>query len=183
MASSSVLVALFLVLVMINPESTKNLYDIVQTFIAQNFSTYLVWTVTFIMLGLGASQMASGLNYLFGINASPMMKLLLILFVSTIATVSAVMLVVTWFVTSSDSGTLVICTMICLGKTRPPALLRIYRGLVIALVAGLLLLAGGLKALQAASTAIALPFSLILLLMFPGFLKSLWQTERSVFAT
>lgn len=87
------------------------------------------------------------------------------------------LLIVTWFVTSCDSGTLVICTIICLGRTRPPSALRIFWGAVIGLVAGLLLWAGGLKALQAASTAIALPFSIVLVMMMAGLAKSLWQTE------
>ncbi|TDJ34007.1 MAG: hypothetical protein E2O53_09065, partial [Gammaproteobacteria bacterium] len=45
------------------------------------------------------------------------------------------------------------------------------------LVAGALLLAGGLQTLQAASTAIAVPFSVVILLMMVGLSKSLWQTE------
>lgn len=89
----------------------------------------------------------------------------------------ATTLIVTWFVTSSDSGTLVICTIICMGETHPPRFLRVYWGTVIGLVAGLLLLAGGLTALQAASTIIAVPFSAVLVLMMLGLAKSLWQTE------
>lgn len=86
-------------------------------------------------------------------------------------------LIVTWFVTSCDSGTLVVCTIICLGKRRPPAGLRVFWGAVIGLVAGLLLLTGGLTALQAASTVIAVPFSVVLVLMMLGLAKALWQTE------
>jgi len=89
----------------------------------------------------------------------------------------ATTLIVTWFVTSSDSGTLVICTIICVGAEHPPRFLRVYWGVVIGLVAGLLLLAGGLVALQAASTIIAIPFSAVLVLMLLGLAKSLWQTE------
>lgn len=87
-------------------------------------------------------------------------------------------LIVTWFVTSSDSATLVISTIITIGNTQPPRRLRIFWGIGIALVAGLLLLGGGLKALQAASTAIAVPFSVVLILMVFGLLKALWQSER-----
>ncbi|MFT5500123.1 MAG: choline/glycine/proline betaine transport protein [Woeseiaceae bacterium] len=86
-------------------------------------------------------------------------------------------LIVSWFVTSSDSGTLVICTIICTGEKRPPIGLRVIWGTIIALVAGILLLAGGLTALQAASTAIAIPFGAVLILMMLGLGRSLWQTE------
>ena len=88
-------------------------------------------------------------------------------------------LIASWFVTSSDSATLIICTILCLGKKNPPQLLRIFWGAVIGLVAGLLLLYGGLGALQIASTSIAIPFSVILVLMIFGLCKSLYQTERS----
>jgi choline/glycine/proline betaine transport protein len=93
--------------------------------------------------------------------------------ISMIATV----LIVSWFVTSCDSGTLVICTIICSGDTHPPELLRIMWGAMIGLVAGLLLLAGGLPALQTASTAVAVPFSVVLLLMILGLARSLVQNE------
>lgn len=87
-------------------------------------------------------------------------------------------LIVTWFVTSSDSGTLVITTIIRLGDTHPPTSLRIFWGAMIGLVAGLLMLFGGITALQAMSTVIAVPFAAVLILMLLGLLKSLWQSER-----
>lgn len=89
----------------------------------------------------------------------------------------ATTLIITWFVTSSDSGTLVICTIVCGGDTQPPVSLRVFWGTTIGLIAGLLLVNGGLSALQAASTIIAIPFSVILLLMVVGLSKALWQTE------
>jgi choline/glycine/proline betaine transport protein len=91
----------------------------------------------------------------------------------------ATTLIITWFVTSSDSGTLVICTIICVGDTNPHIALRVFWGTTIGLIAGLLLLNGGLSALQAASTIIAVPFSIILILMMFGLGKALWQTELS----
>lgn len=91
--------------------------------------------------------------------------------ISLIATI----LILSWFVTSCDSGTLVICTIINGGRS-PSNGLRIMWGTMIGLVAGLLLLAGGLPALQTASTAIAVPFSVVLLLMAFGLAKSLIET-------
>ena len=56
--------------------------------------------------------------------------------------------------------------------------LRIFWGAVIGCVAGLLLLFGGLTALQTASTSIAIPFSVVLIFMMFGLVKSLWESER-----
>ena len=86
-------------------------------------------------------------------------------------------LIASWFVTSSDSATLIICTILCSGERRPPKILRIFWGIIIGLVAGLLLLHGGLSALQTASTSIAIPFSVVLILMIFGLCKALYQTE------
>ena len=85
----------------------------------------------------------------------------------------ATLLLSTWFVTSSDSGTLVINTMLSMGDDNPPRLFRIIWGLGIGLVAAVLLLADGLRALQTASIAAALPISVVLLFMGYGLLRSL----------
>ena len=85
----------------------------------------------------------------------------------------ATFLLATWFITSSDSGTLVITTMLSMGNDNPPQKFRIIWGMGEGAVAAVLLIAGGLKALQTASIAAALPVSIIMLLMTWGLLKSL----------
>jgi len=85
------------------------------------------------------------------------------------------LLLVTYFVTSADSATLVICTLLSMGEEHPPARYRIFWGLSIGAVAGVLLLAGGLKALQTASIVAALPYSIVLILTTWGLYKSLHQ--------
>ncbi|UTW08192.1 BCCT family transporter [Pseudomonas benzenivorans] len=90
----------------------------------------------------------------------------------------ATLLIVTWFVTSADSGTLVICTLLAIGDKEPPRKFRIIWGMGLGAVAAVLLLAGGLKALQAASIAAALPFSIVLILMIYGLVKSLIQNPE-----
>ncbi|WP_438462300.1 BCCT family transporter [Marinomonas sp. PE14-40] len=91
--------------------------------------------------------------------------------------VSAMMvfLLMSWFVTSSDSGTLVLTTILSLGNEEPPKAFRIFWGVVIGLVAAALLVAGGLSALQTANIAAALPLSLIIIVMTLGVLKSLFN--------
>ena len=59
----------------------------------------------------------------------------------------ATFLLATWFITSSDSGTLVITTMLSMGDDDPPQRFRIVLGIGEGFVAAALLLAGGLKAL------------------------------------
>jgi choline/glycine/proline betaine transport protein len=82
-------------------------------------------------------------------------------------------LLVSWFVTSSDSGTLVMCTMLSMGDEHPPIRFRIFWGLISGVVAGVLLLAGGLSALQTASIVAGLPISIALLYMAYGLIKAL----------
>ena len=82
-------------------------------------------------------------------------------------------MLITYFVTSADSATLVICTLISMGEEHPPARYRIFWGVAIGAVAAVLLYAGGLKALQTASIVAALPFSIIVVMATYGLYKSL----------
>ena len=91
----------------------------------------------------------------------------------------ATLLLATWFITSSDSGTLVITTMLSMGDDHPPQRFRIVWGLGEGLVAAALLMAGGLTALQTASIAAALPVSVVLLLMTWGVVKSLSEDSSA----
>ena len=92
----------------------------------------------------------------------------------------ATFLLATWFITSSDSGTLVITTMLSMGDDDPPQRFRIVWGLGEGFVAAVLLLAGGLKALQTAAIAAALPVSVIMMLMTFGIVKSLNEDPSAV---
>ena len=91
----------------------------------------------------------------------------------------ATLLLATWFITSSDSGTLVITTMLSMGDDNPPQRFRIVWGMGEGLVAAALLAAGGLKALQTASIAAALPISVIILFMTYGLVKSLQEDSSA----
>ena len=82
-------------------------------------------------------------------------------------------LLATWLITSLDSSTLVITTMLSMGDDHPPQRFRIVWGAGQGLVAAVLLVVGGLRALQTASIAVALPVSVVLLFMICGLLKSL----------
>jgi choline/glycine/proline betaine transport protein len=81
---------------------------------------------------------------------------------ATAIAAAATLLVAVFFVTSADSGALVITTMQCGGHTEPPVLERIQWGGGMGAVAAALLVAGGLGALQAMAVAAALPFAVVL---------------------
>lgn len=77
----------------------------------------------------------------------------------------ATLLVITFFVTSSDSGSLVIDHLTSGGKHDVPRTQRVFWASIEGVVAAVLLWGGGLTALQAAAISTALPFTVILLLM------------------
>ncbi|KJS37927.1 MAG: transporter [Rhodospirillaceae bacterium BRH_c57] len=84
---------------------------------------------------------------------------------SAVTSTIAVMLVTIFFITSSDSGSLVIDTLAAGGETDTPALQRLFWCVLEGVVAAVLLMAGGLAALQSATIASALPFTVIMLLL------------------
>jgi BCCT family betaine/carnitine transporter len=79
----------------------------------------------------------------------------------------AIILLLIFFITSSDSGSLVVDTITAGGKLHAPVGQRIFWASMEGLVAAILLYGGGgevLGALQAGAIATALPFTLVLLL-------------------
>ncbi|MEW9856515.1 BCCT family transporter [Novosphingobium sp. M1R2S20] len=95
---------------------------------------------------------------------------------SMIASGIATLLVITFFVTSADSGALVI-DMITNGAVEdPPVWQRIFWAVCAGLVAAVLLLTGGLQALQTAAIASALPFAIVMVFICYALLRAL-QTE------
>lgn len=85
----------------------------------------------------------------------------------------AILVLVLFFVTSSDSGSLVVDSITSGGDLDPPLAQRIYWASIEGIVAATLLATGGLAALQAGSIATGLPFAILLLIMSHGLLKTL----------
>jgi len=85
----------------------------------------------------------------------------------------ATLLVVTFFVTSSDSGSLVVDILTSGGREESPVWQRIFWAIIEGVVAAVLLLIGGLEALQTATIASALPFTVIMIFMCWGLFKAL----------
>ncbi|OMP30519.1 BCCT family transporter [Mangrovimonas sp. DI 80] len=84
---------------------------------------------------------------------------------SKIMSFVGVLLLVSFFVTSSDSGSLVVDFITSGGKMDSPVLQRLFWAALLGLLAATLLIGGGLVTLQTAVMLAALPFSLILLAM------------------
>jgi choline/glycine/proline betaine transport protein len=82
-----------------------------------------------------------------------------------------ILLVTIFFVTSSDSGSLVVDHLTSGGKLDSPVPQRIFWGVMEGVCAAALLMGGGLVALQSASIATGLPFTVVLLIMC----YSLWR--------
>ncbi|RZF53582.1 BCCT family transporter [Acinetobacter halotolerans] len=85
----------------------------------------------------------------------------------------SVILIITFFVTSADSGSLVIDSLTSGGVTDTPIWQRVFWTTTQGLIASGLLLAGGLSALQTASIVSALPFTIIMLIAIIGLCKAL----------
>ncbi len=85
----------------------------------------------------------------------------------------AMLMVIVFFVTSCDSGAMVIDMLASGGTSRTPIWQRVFWSSLVGIVATVLLLAGGLQALQTVTIASALPFTIILLTSTYGLLKAL----------
>ena len=93
--------------------------------------------------------------------------------------VLGIILVAVFFITSSDSGSLVVDMLASGGHPNPPMWSRVVWALLEGVLAAALLLSGGLTSLQAGSLMTALPFSVILLLMCVALVKAL-SLDRAV---
>jgi BCCT family betaine/carnitine transporter len=89
-----------------------------------------------------------------------------------------IVLVIIFFVTSSDSGSLVIDTITAGGKVNAPVPQRVFWVITEGVVAIALLLGGGLVALQAMAVSTGLPFTIVLLVGCVSIVKGLMSEPR-----
>ncbi|AZS45128.1 Glycine betaine transporter OpuD [Microbacterium oleivorans] len=95
-------------------------------------------------------------------------------------TIGALVLIALFFVTSADSGALVMGMIATGGDPEPSKPVRTLFTLITALLAIALLIAGGLTALQTAAIIIALPFSIVMLLICWSTVVA-FQRERRIY--
>ena len=91
---------------------------------------------------------------------------------------AAIVLVISFFVTSSDSGSLVVDAFTSGGKLRSPVTQRVFWASMEGAVAAILLVGGGLKALQTAAITTGLPFAVILIIMGVSLRKGLKKEQE-----
>ena len=97
-----------------------------------------------------------------------------------IINIVAVLLIAGFFITSSDSGSLVIDSLTSGGKIDAPVGQRIFWAITEGTVAAVLLVGGGLQALQTATIVTGLPFAIILLIMCYSLYKGLSEDLKKL---
>ena len=89
------------------------------------------------------------------------------------ATLLIIVMIVLWFVTSSDSASFVIDMLTSGGDANPPKIQRLFWAGTEGVIAAVLLAAGGLSALQAASIVSGFPFAIVIVVMMYSLLRGL----------
>lgn len=92
---------------------------------------------------------------------------------SFLLSIIAILLIISYFITSADSATFVLGMQATRGSLSPPNSVKTIWGLAQSSIALILLYVGGLTALQNTIIAVALPFSLILILMLISLSRAL----------
>ncbi|SDL26928.1 betaine/carnitine transporter, BCCT family [Modicisalibacter muralis] len=142
----------------------------------------LVWMSAFGGIALhqatnGVGELANGISDV----SLAMFHMLEHLPLTGLTSTLAIILVLVFFITSSDSGSLVIDNITAGGKTDAPRSQRVFWATLEGVIAGVLLYGGGseaLSALQAGAVATGLPFTLVLLVMCFSLYKGLHEEQR-----
>ena len=92
---------------------------------------------------------------------------------TTLVSGISIFLIALFFVTSADSGSLVVDTITAGGKMDAPVQQRVFWCILTGLVAIALLVGGGIASLQALTISVGLPFCVVLLVMCVGLVKGL----------
>jgi choline/glycine/proline betaine transport protein len=92
----------------------------------------------------------------------------------------AIFLIVIFFVTSSDSGSYVVDMIASGGDPNPPVWSRAFWAGLEGVIAAVLLVAGGLAALQTMAILVALPFSIVMVLIVVATTKALMAEQRDI---
>ncbi len=97
----------------------------------------------------------------------------------SLLSVIALILIVTFFVTSADSATLVLSIFSSEGNLNPARSIKITWGILLSLISIVLLVSGSLETLQSASVAAAFPFTIIMIIMCYTLYKGLKEEKNA----
>ncbi len=139
----------------------------------------ILWMATF--GGSALDQYFAG-GYTGVAQAAPelaLFRMLELLPMTEVVSAVSVFLITIFFVTSADSGALVMDTITAGGKMDAPVQQRVFWCLLAGMAAMALMLGGGMASLRALTLAVALPFAIVLLCMSAGLLKGL-REELSI---
>ena len=144
----------------------------------------LIWMTAFGGTGLnqainGVGELANGISDV----SLAMFHMLQNLPLASITSFLGIVLVLVFFVTSSDSGSLVIDSITAGGKMDAPKPQRVFWATLEGVIASTLLFGGGaqaLQALQAGAISVGLPFTVVLLIMCFSLYKGLHAERRSM---
>ena len=129
--------------------------------------------------GTGISQLTAGFV---GVQEAALELQLFVMLgelpLAAITSFIGILLVVVFFITSSDSGSLVIDAITAGGKINAPAPQRVFWVIIEGVIAIALLLGGGLVALQAMAVSTGLPFTIVLLIGCVSIIKGLRSEPR-----
>jgi len=145
-----------------------------------------VWMATFGGMGLeqaqnGIGQLANGI----GNSSLALFQMLENLPFSNVTSFLAIVLVLVFFITSSDSGSLVIDSITAGGKIDVPVAQRIFWAAIEGVIAAVLLFGGGadaLGALQAAAITVGLPFTVVLVVMCISLFLGLTKEYKALYS-
>lgn len=104
--------------------------------------------------------------------------------IGTILSIIALLLIASFFITSADSATFVLGMQTTFGSLNPSSLVKVTWGIAQALIAFVLLLAGGgdgskaLNSIQSAAIISAFPFSFVVIMMMISFYKDANQERK-----
>lgn len=97
-----------------------------------------------------------------------------------VLSIAAVLLVFSFFITSADSATFVLAMQSERGKLHPSNKVKLLWGVTVSVIAGSLLRAGGLNALQNVLIIVALPFAILLILVTISLIKELHYERKQM---
>jgi glycine betaine transporter len=135
----------------------------------------MVWFVIFggTAMNLALTQGVGIVEAVEASQASALFALLDQFPLAGIISIAVMVLIVLWFVSGADAGAVVMGILCSRGSANPPRLITAFWGISAAVAAAVLLLAGGLTALQQTMVVMSAPFMLVMVILTLGTLKQL----------
>lgn len=139
-----------------------------------------IWFAVFGSVGMKATENLS-VDTLSGIIASPQTAIYYVfnqysggIFLSVIAMVLCIL----FYITSADSATFVLGMLTSDGDPNPSNKLKVFWGILIAIVAYALIVSGGVSSIQNISIVIALPYLILMLMICASIVKALMDDKK-----